>query len=144
MVRSMDHDLVRTGAFGVLGALLVVELVAAARSWFDARRGSRRGRAAHWSRPPEHGALLLSQAFAIRDHLARRRPMIHALRRQFPALGTEGYGRDLRTSIGRLRPRSLGMIARGCPSCRGSRLRGEGHCLDCRRRLIMPAMSRSV
>lgn len=145
MVSAMDSDLVRSAAFGVLGALLIFELVAAARSWYEARaKRPGHGLAPHGIAQPDHGTLLLSQAFAIRDHLARRRLVVSGLRQQYPALRTDAYGRHLRSSVARLRRQAIGSVAAACPSCRGSRLRGEAYCQDCRRRLVVPTMSTSA
>jgi hypothetical protein len=133
---SID-DLLRTAGFSIAAALLAFELVVAARSWYDARSPGRgRDRAAPWVGQPDHGQLLLSQAAAIRGHISQRRPTVRAMRRRYSALGSERYGRQLRRAIGRMHPALPGDPA-ACPWCRSARLKGQGHCLECGRRLIV-------
>ena len=137
-------ELLRTAGFSIAAALLVFELVVAARSWYDARTsGPGRDRASRWLGQPDYGQLLLSQASAIRGHIATRRPTVHALRRRYAALGTDRYGRQLRRAIGRVRPAQPGDPG-ACPWCRSSRLKGQGRCLECGRRLIVaPLLARA-
>ena len=125
---------------GVVGSLLAFELVAAVRSWS----------AASVRRPDEDGTLhrgathqqpiLLSQAFAIRDHFRRQRPFMNDLRSRYAVLRTGRYARQLRMAIGQVQPRQYGAWATACPSCRPSRLRGQAHCPACRRRLLVPVV----
>lgn len=130
-------ELLRTAGFSIAAALLVFELVVAVRSWYDARTpGQARDRAARWIGRPDHGQLLLSQAVAIRGHISRRRPTVNALRRRYAALATDRYGRQLRRAIGGVRP-ALPGDPTACPWCRSARLKGQGHCLECGRRLIV-------
>jgi hypothetical protein len=132
----MTDELLQTAVLGVAATLLAFELVVAARSLHDASRTEpERSAAAPWLGRTNHGQLLISEGFAIRGHLTERRFVTNALRRQYAELGTNHHGRQLRGAIGRVR---LGpaAIAAGCPSCRTARLKGQGRCLDCGRRLI--------
>jgi hypothetical protein len=134
-------ELLRTAGLSIAAALLAFELIVAARSWYDAWSAEHgRDHAARWLGPPDHGQLLLSQAYAIRGHLAERRHVVSALRRQYAALGTNRYGRQLRGAIGRIRPARSGEFAADCQACRVTRLKGRGRCLECGRRLILPAV----
>ncbi|MEX1169750.1 MAG: hypothetical protein WEE50_06380 [Chloroflexota bacterium] len=137
----MTDELVRTAAIGVAAALLGFELVVAARSWYDAWSTEHdRDPAAPWLGRTDHGHLLLSQAFAIRDHVAERRRALTASRRRYAVLRTNRYGRQLRGAIGCVRTQALSHLAAACPSCRAARLKGQRHCLECGRSLIVPAI----
>jgi hypothetical protein len=133
-------ELLRTAGLSIAAALLLFELIVAARSWYDAGSARRARDRSRWLGQPDHGQLLLSQAFAIRGHLTERRHVVTALRRQYAALGTHQYGRQLRGAIGRLRPARSGAFAAHCQACRSARLKGRGRCLECGRRLILPAV----
>lgn len=133
---DMPDELIRTAAIGVGGTLLAVELVAAARSWYDARTPRRMGDNA--------GPILLSQPFALRDHFAQRRHTLVALRGQYAVLRSDRYGRQLRSAIGRVRPGPFSEPVDACPECRGSRFKGQAHCVECGRRLIAPATAATI
>jgi hypothetical protein len=137
-------ELLRTAGFSIAAALLTFELVVAARSWYDARTPGRgRDLAARWHGQPDHGQLLLSRAAAIRGHISQRRRTVNAMRQQYSALSTDRYGRQLRRAIGLARP-ALPADPAACPSCRSARLKGQGHCLECGRRLILaPLLARA-
>ena len=139
----MPDDLTRAAAFGIIGTLLAFELVAALRSWYDANAPRTGGPDAH-RLGDRSGPILLSQAFAIRDHFARRRQLMNDLRPRYAVLRTGRYGRQLRTAIGRVQPGPFSEVAAGCSSCRLSRLRGQAHCSDCHRRLLVPMTSASI
>lgn len=132
----MPDELIRTAAIGVGGTLLVVELLAAARSWYDSRTSRRLGDNA--------GPILLSQPFAVRDHFAQRRHTVVALRGQYAMLRTNRHGRQLRMAIGRVRPGPFSEPADACPECRASRFKGQAHCIECGRRLVTPLMQTAM
>jgi hypothetical protein len=136
----MPDDLVQSAAIGVIGSLLAFELVAAVRSWLEARGHRTRAGGATRPRADADQPIFLSQAFAIRDHLARRRRWMNRLRGQYAELGTSRHARQLRMSIGRVQPSRFGDVTATCPYCRMSRLKGRAHCLECRHRLVVPAV----
>jgi hypothetical protein len=138
---TSTDELIRTAGFSIAAALLVFELVVAATSWYEARTSARRrDQAGRWQGQPDYGLLLLSQASSIRSHIARRRPTVNTLRRRHAALGTDRYGRQLRRAIGRMRSAPPGDLVASCSWCRAARLKGEGRCQECGRRLILPPM----
>jgi hypothetical protein len=141
----MTDEFVRTAVLGVAAALFAFELVVAAMSLYDAwSTGRGRDRTAPWLGRTNHRPLLLSPAFAIRGHLAQRRPVMNALRSQYAMLGTNGHGRQLRGVIGRVRPGRSTDVAADCQSCRPARLKGQGRCFDCGRRLVVPVAPAST
>ena len=135
----MPDDLARIAVLGVIGSLLAFELVAAIRSWYEASTG-RDGEPGSDRRQATFQPILLSQAFAIRDHFAQRRPQMNEMRSRYAVLRTGGYGRQLRAAIGHVQPRSFRELAAICPACRPARLKGQVHCPECRRRLLVPVM----
>ena len=135
---AMPDDLGQSAAIGLIASLLSFELVAAVRSWFEARVARTRGDGTSPRRSEPHQPILLSQAFAIRDHFAQRRLSMNRLRGQYAVLGTSNYGRQLRTAISQARPNTFAAVTATCPACRVSRLKGRAHCLECRRRLLVP------
>jgi hypothetical protein len=136
----MTDDLPRIAVLGVAASLLAFEVVVATRSLYDAWSTERdRDPTASRLGRTNHGRLLISQAFAIRGHLAERRRVTNALRRQYAVLGTHGYGRRLRRAIGHAH--SGQATVADCPSCRTARLKGQVRCVECGRRLMAPAVS---
>ena len=136
----MPDDLGQSAAIGLIASLLSFELIAAVRSWSEARTGRTRVDGTSPRRGEPREPILLSQAFALRDHFAQRRLSTNRLRGQFAALGTSTYGRQLRTAISHARPTTYADVTATCPACRVSRLKGRAHCLECRRRLVVPVV----
>jgi hypothetical protein len=101
---DMPDEFLRSAAIGVVGTLLGFEMVAAVRSLIAARPMRSAGHPAMSVARVEHQPILMTQAFAIREHFAERRQATNALRAQFGVLRSSRHGRQLRMAIGRVQP----------------------------------------
>lgn len=126
----MTDELIQALAIGVVLVLLAFELTIAVTSWVEA---------ADTARMDHRTSLWFTRAFAIRDHMKIRASSISALRREYPALRSPGYGYEVRNAIRRLRPEAAADMAATCSTCRPSRRRGLEHCPACGSRLVVPA-----
>jgi hypothetical protein len=126
----MTESLVQSLAIAVVATLLSFELIAAAASWLSAGEPVRL---------QEGQTLWFTRPIAIRGHLRDRRGAIQHLRRQYASLRSIRHAHDIRNAIRRLQRAPSADPIVSCRSCRWSRRRALGHCLDCGRRLVLPA-----